>query len=152
MSLPTTLEALQSTLAAEHAAIWLYGLLGGQAGRLAHSGLAGSDLADRVEEAYTVHAGRRDELAGMVRDLGVEPEPSEVAYQVPADLAGSRGVSAAARTLEQRSCAVYADLVAAATGDQRAWAVAALTDAAVRSLAFGGRAQSFPGLTELADR
>ena len=144
MSVPTTLEALQLTLAGEHAAIWVYGLVGGQSARLGDAGLQG-----RIEQGYDAHVGRRDRLAGMVRDLGVEPVPSEVAYEVDGPTGTATQLSAVARRVEHRMTAVYADLVAAAAGAQRAWAIAALSDAAVREVGFGGRPSTYPGMGEL---
>ena len=146
MSTPTTLEALQETLAAEHAAIWVYGVLGGQTARGADQ-----SLRRRVEAAYEVHGGRRDELSEMVRRLGVEPVPSAVGYRLPGRPGDPAGQAALAARVEERAAAVYADLVAASVGPQRAWAIGALTDAALRALGFGGRPSAFPGLRELAE-
>lgn len=141
-----TAEALQTTLAAEHAAVWVYGVLGGQTSRSDAPG-----LYDDVSAAYRVHRGRRDLLTRLIADGGAEPAAAEVGYALgPVD--SPARVTAAALVVEQRCAATYADLVARTTGRHRAWAIKALTDAAVRQLRFRGSPETFPGAEELANR
>jgi hypothetical protein len=142
-----TTEALQTTLAAEHAAVWVYGVLGGQVSRSADSRLA----AD-IEESYRIHRGRRDTLVQAITDDGAEPVGAELGYQLPNGAGSSSEIVAAALVTEQRCAATYADLVAHTEDDRRRWAVTALTDAAVRQLRFRGSPETFPGAEELADR
>lgn len=140
----TPLEALQATLAGEHAAVYVYGVLGGRV-----SASAQASLADRVRAAYTVHRGRRDQLITMVRAEDEQPVVSEVSYQLPNAATTVDALTAAALVLEQRSTAKYADMVGSTSGAARQWAIDALHDAAVRQLGFGGRAEPFPGIAEL---
>lgn len=142
-----TTDALQTTLAAEHAAIWIYGVLGGQVSRSAEPRLA-ADL----DESYRLHRGRRDTLVTALTDDGVEPVASEVAYELPNDAGSTPKILATALLVEQRCAATYADHVAHTTGARRRWAVDALTDAAIRQLRFRGSPETFPGAEELADR
>jgi hypothetical protein len=137
----TMLDALQDTLADEHAALWLYGVFGGRTSRA-----AAPELYAALRQAYDVHRGRRDQLARTVRDLGAEPVAAAVAYELPAPLASTVDIRAAALGTERRCAAAYASLVAQSVGDQRRWAITSLVDAAVRQLAFGGAAEPFPGL------
>ena len=143
----STLETLQSTLAAEHAAVWVFGTLGAQTSQSGQP-----TLYALMTTSYTTHRSRRDQLIRAVRDLGVEPVASEVGYQLPNDLSTAAKLAAAALQIETRCAAVYADLVANTYADQRRWAIVALTDTAVRELSFRGRPETFPGLPELADR
>lgn len=140
-------DALQTTLAAEHAAVWVYGVLGGQVSRSADP-----RLAVDIDEAYRTHRGRRDTLVRTITDTGAEPAPSAVAYEVPDDLSTPARITAAALRVEQRCAATYADLVARTAGGRRRWAINALTDAAVRQLRFRGSPETFPGAGDLADR
>jgi len=142
----TTLEALQSTLAAEHAAVWIFGVLGAQTSQSGQPGL----YAD-LSRSYTMHRSRRDHLTRAIRDLDVEPVASAVAYELPDRPSTVARVTATALELETRCAAVYADLVASTYGADRQWAIAALTDAAIRELGYRGSPESFPGMTELAD-
>lgn len=134
-------DALQAALAAEHAAVFVYAALGGQASQSAQPGLYG-----RITAAYRLHRTRRDELDAMVRAAGGEPVAAEPGYQLPADLGSAAALNARALRLEQGAAAAYAYLVASSTGATRTWAVTALIDAAVRGLGFGGKPESFPGL------
>ncbi len=134
-------DALQAALAAEHAAVFVYAALGGQASQSAQPGLYG-----RITAAYRLHRTRRDQLDAMVRAVGEEPVAAEPGYQLPADLGTAAAMTARALRLEQDAAATYAYLVASSTGPTRTWAVTALLDAAVRGLGFGGKPETFPGL------
>jgi hypothetical protein len=134
------LAALQTTLAAEHAALYVLGVLGGQT-----SQSATPTLFATVTAAYADHRGRRDHLAREVTDLGGSPVVAEVAYDVPADLGTPDAVTRRGLQLERDCAATYAFLVASSTGDLRAWALRALQASAVRQLAFGGAPEEFPG-------
>jgi hypothetical protein len=140
----TPLEALQQALAGEHAAVYVYGVLGGRV-----SSSAAPVLAGRLSSAYTVHRGRRDQLTAMVRSAGGEPVAAEVSYRLPNASRTEAQLAAGALLIEQRCAAVYAVTVGSTSRDARAWAVGALTDAAVRELSFGGSPAPFPGAPEL---
>jgi hypothetical protein len=140
----TPLEALQATLAGEHAAVYVYGVIGAR--------VSYSDepmLYDRVRAAYTTHRGRRDQLTMMIRALGEVPVASEVSYRLPNPAKTTAQLVSAALLLEQRCSAVYADMVGSTSRASRQWAIEALADAAVRQLGFGGEPEVFPGIGEL---
>lgn len=139
-----TLPALQATLAGEHAAVWAYAVLGG---RLASS--ENPVTADRLRSAYTTHRARRDHLRAVIAGLGETPVAAEAGYRLDAEDRDPAALLVAARQVESRCAAVYAQLVAATAGTQRGWAAHALRDAAVRELTLGGRASDFPGIPEL---
>lgn len=143
----TTLDALQVALAGEHAALYVYGVLGAQT-----SASEAPQLFAAVSEGYVTHRARRDHLTGLVLDEGGTPVASEPAYEIPRRLGTPSTVSRAALDLERRSATTYAWLVANTVGDQRRWAIEALTDAAVRELSYRGSPEIFPGADESADR
>jgi hypothetical protein len=140
----TPLQALQQTLAGEHAAVYVYGVLGGRV-----SASAQPELAARLTSAYTTHRGRRDHLGARVRAHGGEPVAAQVSYRLPGVARTTAQLVDAARVTERRCADVYAAAVAGTSGVDREWAVAALIDAAVRGLALGGAAEPFPGAPEL---
>ncbi len=144
---PRPSEALQETLAAEHAAVYVYAVLGGRV-----STATDPLTADRMRAAYEVHRARRDQLRSVVADLGKEPVAAEAGYQVDARTRDADELLAVARSTEERCAAVYAQLVASSAGKQRGWAIEALTDAAVRVLSLGGAAAAYPGAPELERR
>ena len=136
----SAVDALQTTLSAEHAAVYVLGVLGAQT-----SQSASPDLFATLTDTYTVHRGRRDFLVRSVLDLGAEPVAAEVAYDVPPDLGTAQTVSAEALRVERECAATYAFLVGSTTEDLRLWAVRALQAAAVRLLAFGAAPEDLPG-------
>jgi hypothetical protein len=140
----TPVEAMQATLAGEHAAVHVLGLVGARI-----SVAAEPDLAARVRTGYALHRGRRDQLTAMVRDAGVAPVAAEVSYEPATPARTTSQLRRAALLVEQRCTAVYADMVAATSGANRQWALDALEDAAVRLLGLGGEPEAFPGIGEL---
>jgi hypothetical protein len=138
---PPAVEALQTTLAAEHAAVFVYGVLGGQT-----SASGSPTVYAALTSAYTSHRARRDDLMARLQADGAEPVAAEPGYGLPADLSTPTAVTDRARALEESVTATYAYLVASTSGDARAWAIDALVDAAVRCTAFGGRPDRLPGL------
>lgn len=138
----TGLDALQTALAAEHAAVFVYGALGAQTSQSASPVL----FAD-VTDAYATHRQRRDDLIAMITDAGGDPVAAEPGYELPADLATAEAITSRALRLERDAAATYAFVVASTTGSARSWAVKALVDTAVRELRFGGRPETLPGLS-----
>ncbi|MFJ8919220.1 ferritin-like domain-containing protein [Streptomyces sp. NPDC102415] len=135
------LRAAQAALAAEHAAVYGYGVLGG---RLA-DGRRGDATA-----ACDAHRARRDALARTVRDLGGTPVAAHAAYELPFAVRDPATAMRLASVLEDRVAGVYSDLVRAARGPLRQYAAGALREAAVRAARWRGTGVAFPGLTEKA--
>lgn len=133
-------DALQTALAAEHAAVYVYGALGAQTSQSAQPAVFAA-----LTDAYTVHRDRRDELAAALLALDAVPAVAAPAYELPADLGSVEAVTTRAVELEVACAATYAFVVGSTTGAQRRWAVTALTDAAVRQVALGGAPQDLPG-------
>jgi len=140
----TPLQALQETLAGEHAAVYVYGVLGGRLSATEHP-----ELMARVVDAYDTHVRRRDHVTALVEAGGAEPVAAEVSYQLPNPVLTADQVTAAALVTEQRCASVYAQAVGSTSRTDRRWAVEALVDTAVRQLGFGGRPDDFPGVREL---
>jgi len=144
MSAPDQVSALQQALAAEHAAVYVYGVLGGQT-----SASSQARLYAAVDAAFTQHRLRRDRLVDLLVDLlpeGQQPVGPEAGYDLPDQLGTTAAVSSVARGVEAASATAYAAVVAATQGTTRTWAVTALTDAAVRGLGFGSEPEQLPGL------
>ncbi|MCB0894872.1 MAG: ferritin-like domain-containing protein [Nocardioidaceae bacterium] len=140
-------EALQTTLAAEHAAVYAFGVLGGRTSRAATP-----QLFATVSAAYAAHRARRDHLVRELAGQDVDPVAAEPAYDVPRPLDTPAQVERTGLDLERSCAATYAYLVASSTGETRRWAIAALNETAVRELAFRGTPETFPGGDEYADR
>lgn len=135
----TALDAAQAALAAEHAAVYGYGVVGGR---------IGTERRPEARAAYEAHRARRDALRRTVRDLGGTPVAAEAAYTLPFPVADPAGAVRLAAVLEDRVAGVYSDLVRAAEGPMRREAAAALREAAVRAVRWHGSDVTFPGLAE----
>ncbi|MFD9504564.1 ferritin-like domain-containing protein [Streptomyces sp. NPDC060035] len=136
-----TLPAAQAALAAEHAAVYGYGVLGGR--------LEGRRRTEATA-AYDAHRARRDALVRRVRDLGGVPVAADAAYALPFAVPDPAAAVRLAALLEDRIAGVYSDLVRAAGGPLRQEAAGALREAAVRSVRWRGTGVAFPGLAEKA--
>ncbi|MEV0041348.1 ferritin-like domain-containing protein [Streptomyces sp. NPDC056909] len=133
------LAAAQAALAAEHAAVYGYGVVGGR---------VGGDRRGEADAAYTAHRARRDALTRTVRDLGGKPAVAEPAYALPFAVPDAAAAVRLAAELEDRIAGVYSDLVRAAEGPLRREAADALREAAVRAVRWRGTGVAFPGLAE----
>ncbi|MFJ7497744.1 ferritin-like domain-containing protein [Streptomyces sp. NPDC097727] len=134
-----TQKAAQAALAAEHAAVYGYGVVGGR--------VADGRRAEATA-AYHAHRARRDALARTVRDLGGEPVAAQAAYALPFAVPNPAAAVRLAALLEDRVADVYSDLVRAAAGPLRREAADALREAAVRAVRWRGSGVPFPGLAE----
>jgi hypothetical protein len=128
---PAQRAALQPALAAEHAAVYAYGVIGG----VLQSSLSYA--------AYASHRGRRDQLMAMIGAGAVAAEP---VYERPYEVTGQGRAERLAVRVEQRCAEAYAEVVAHTVGPTRAYAARGLTDCAVRGLAWGGEPETWPGL------
>jgi hypothetical protein len=137
----TPVQALQKALAAEHAAVHLYGLLGAQS-----SSSRQPVLFSRLTGAYDEHRSFRDRLTELVSRKGEDPVAAKVDYEVPGRTSTPGQIEAVARTIERRVTRTYGELVANTSGGDRRWAISALDATALRVVAFGGAPGHFPGL------
>ncbi|MFJ3419156.1 MULTISPECIES: ferritin-like domain-containing protein [unclassified Streptomyces] len=135
------LTAVQAALAAEHAAVYGYGVVGGR---------IREGRRQEAKTAYDAHRARRDALVREVRDLGGTPVAASAGYALPFPVPDSAAAVQLAAELEDRVAGVYSDLVRAATGGLRGTAAEALREAAVRAVRWRGGSVPFPGLAERA--
>lgn len=137
----TYLDALQTTLAGEHAALFVVGYLGAQT-----SESASPALYTTLRDSYSEHRERRDRLEELVRAAGREPVAAAVSYDLPVVRPGDTASVVAAALDVERACGVtYGFLVANAPGEGRGWVIEALLGSALREVALGGRPRDFPG-------
>ena len=137
----TAVQALQKALAAEHAAVHLYGLLGAQSSKSRQP-----LLFAKLNRTYSEHRATRDRLTVLVSSKGADPVAAEVDYEVPGPTSTAAQIEAVARTIERRVTSTYAELVANTAGGERRWAISALDASALREVGFGAPPSRFPGL------
>jgi rubrerythrin len=137
----TPVEALQKALAAEHAAVHLYGMLGAQSSKSRQPA-----LFLQLTRTYEEHRDLRDRLTVLISAKGADPVPAEVDYELPGPTSTAAQIEAVARTVERRVTNTYGELVENTAGGDRRWAITALDVSALRELGFGLAPSTFPGL------
>jgi hypothetical protein len=117
--------ALQAALAAEHAVVWGYGVVG------AHAGEA---LLPQVRAADEAHRTRRDDTIALIAAYGGDPVPTEPEYALPFPVTDRDAALRLAVHLEDGAAAAWRYAVAATDDVQvRRTALTALADSAVQA-------------------
>jgi Domain of unknown function (DUF4439) len=132
-----TTAALQSALAAEHAAVYGYGIVG--------ANLTGSRQAAAMTN-WVAHQVARDTLEAMIRSRGSEPVPAAVAYRLPVTVRTPGQAVSLAVLLEDRVATAYLGLVALSDISVRQFGALQVRAAALRAAAWRGSTVPFPGL------
>jgi Domain of unknown function (DUF4439) len=138
--------ALQDALAAEHAAVWGYGVVGAA---------LPADGRAPVTAAEDAHRDARDALLVLLADLEADPVPAEGAYALPFPVLSPTDAAALAVTLEDGAAEAWVRVLdQAADADVRRLAVDVLGSTEVRAVDWRRRAgqspltRPFPGLPE----
>ena len=132
-----SITALQDALAAEHAAVYGYGVVGAM--------LAGTELADARAD-WTVHQYARDTLVSMLTKLGATPVAASPAYTLPFAVTNAQSAVRLAVTVENGVTRAYLGLVATSNPALRAFAAQAMQASANRAAAWSGTTVAFPGM------
>ncbi len=121
-------DALRATLAAEHAAVWGYGVVGAA---LPPEGRAPAGAGEQA------HRDARDRLAALLDERDADPVPAEAGYTLPFPVLSAVDAAALAVVLEEGVSASWAALLdAAGRSAVRRLAVDALGAAEVRAVAW----------------
>jgi hypothetical protein len=125
-----TVQALQNALAAEHAVIWGYAVVGAK---------VGADLRGRVDTADAEHRTRRDATATAIRELSADPTPTRSSYAIPFPVTDQTSALRLAVRLEEGACAAWRYVVATAEDiPLRRSALDALTASTLRATSWRG--------------
>jgi len=133
----TEIAALQGALAAEHAAVYGYGIVGAM--------LGGAEQADAHAD-WTAHQFGRDALTARLTKLGATPVAASPAYELPFAVTSAKSAEKLAVTLEDGVTRAYLGLVAVSDPTLRAFAAQAMQASANRALAWSGTTVAFPGM------
>lgn len=136
----SVLDRLQLALAGEHAAIYGYGVVGGRL--TSQSGRALTNL--------NAHRSARDQLSRLIVSKGAEPVPADPFYAVDISAGTQKQLVTTAIAIEDRLSVLYAELMLEKDASARGIAVEQLQGCAVRATQWRGRAQAFPGLSQVA--
>ncbi|WP_329495038.1 ferritin-like domain-containing protein [Kitasatospora herbaricolor] len=137
-----TATALQSALAAEHAAVYGYGVVGAK--------LPDDQQRTDARTAFATHEARRDTWRRLLAGAGATPGAAAAGYQLPFAVADAAGAARLAAHIEARLTDVYGELVAALPADRRVAAADALRGTALQARRWGSAVTAFPGLPEPA--
>lgn len=121
---PQSLDATQLALAAEHAAVWVYGLV---------SAFLPASLAADVSQGAKAHRARRDDVEALIRSAGQVPVTAAPAYLTPRPVTDAASAVTVAVAAESDVAGAWRALLERT--DQpplRRLALAGLVDATVR--------------------
>lgn len=139
MTADDVVAALQAALAAEHVAIFGYGVLG------AHLGGTQRQNAGLM---WNAHRTRRDRLHGYVAARGATPVPAAPAYHLPSPVTSPRAAMQLAARLEDGVATGYTGLAGVTDPDLRRYAALAMQEAVIRAVRWrDSPPAAFPGLT-----
>jgi hypothetical protein len=131
------LQALQAALAAEHAAVYGYGIVGAM--------LSGAGRAAALDD-WKLHQDARDTLQAMIVKLGATPVAASAAYELPFAVQGAPSARRLAATLEDGVTQAYLGLVAVPDPALRTFGALAMQPPAERAAAWRGSTVAFPGM------
>lgn len=139
MTAAGTVAALQAALAAENAAIFGYGLLGGY---------LSSPQREQATQIWYAHRSRRDRLRSYIEAGGARPQAAAPAYRLPFRVDSAHTAAQLAARLEDGVVDGYAALAGADDASLRRYAAQAMQEAAGRAVRWRHAAPSsaFPGL------
>jgi hypothetical protein len=144
VSLKTENAALQEVLAAEHVAVWGYGIVGA-----ALSGTGRSDAA----AAEAAHRDLRDRVAELLDARNQTPVPAKAGYALPFPVLSAHDAAALAVRLEDGVARVWVQVLdQAAQKSTRTLAAGSLASTELRAVTWRGAAgqqpvtSAFPGL------
>ena len=131
----TGFDALNEALKAEHAAIFGYGIVGA---RLDAEGQAVARAAEAI------HRDRRDAVDLIVTAAGGTPNQASPAYAMPFPVTDPVSAVKLAVALEEGAAGAWRTALAATDGDDRKFALEALTACAVQATRWRARAAFTP--------
>ena len=131
------IAALQNALAAEHAAVYGYGVAGAL--------LSGADLVSAKAD-WNAHQLARDNLEAMLTRLGATPVASSPAYDLPFAVSTPAAARRLAADLENGVTRAYLAMVAVSNPNLRFFGAKAMQTAANRATAWSGSTVAFPGM------
>lgn len=132
------MQHIQEALAAEHAAVYGYGVVGAQ--------LSGN-RRKWARDAWNAHRAARDRLRRVLRAAGVTPTAAASDYTLPSRVTDPESAVRLAQRLEERVAGAYAEVVASADATLRRAAAEEMQECARRAARWRGASVPFPGLS-----
>ncbi|MEU4533467.1 ferritin-like domain-containing protein [Streptosporangium sp. NPDC023825] len=130
-------QGLGAALAAEHAAVYAYGVLAARTtGRLRVA----------MTTVYNAHRARRDQLRTMTIAAGGTPAEPKAVYELPATPSSAAQAVELAVLVERGVTGAYLELAASPDPALRKMAALAMQECAVRSYSLRPEIEAFPGM------
>jgi hypothetical protein len=142
----TAIAALQTALAAEHAAVYGYGMVGAMLTGTGTGTGSSAGLADAKAD-WNAHQLARDNLEAMLTRLGATPVAASPAYRLPFTVGSPAAARRLAAALEDGVTRAYLAMVAVSDPNLRLFAAKAMQTAANRATAWSGSTVAFPGMS-----
>ncbi|WP_262379890.1 ferritin-like domain-containing protein [Nonomuraea sp. PA05] len=138
MSSADDMEKLRKALAAEHAAVFAYGLLAAR---------TSGEVRRRMSAAYDAHRAQRDRLRTLITTRGGRPAEPDASYALPFFPSDAKLAVKLAVQLENGVAAAYLELVSARDVKVREHAAAVMQQAVTRAYSFKpDPPAAFPGM------
>jgi hypothetical protein len=131
------IAALQVALAAEHAAVYGYGVVGA---------MLSGERESLARADWLAHLQERDSLEAMLVKLGATPVAASPAYQLPFPVTGAASAVRLAAALEDGVTQAYLVLVAVTDRALRSFGALKMQPPANRAVAWRGTTIAFPGM------
>ncbi|MEU9829937.1 ferritin-like domain-containing protein [Streptosporangium sp. NPDC048047] len=128
---------LGTALAAEHAAVYAYGVLAAR---------AEGSLRSVMTAAFNAHRARRDRLRAMIIERGGTPAEPDASYRLPAVPSTSAQLTDLAVSVERGVTAAYIETVASGDPAVRRMAALAVQECVVRAYGLRPEIETFPGM------
>ncbi|MGH8920734.1 MAG: DUF4439 domain-containing protein [Actinomycetes bacterium] len=135
-------DALQAALAAEHAAVWAYGLA---------AAFLADELTGQLTEAAAAHRARRDGTERVLIDAGAQPVATEPGYLTPEPVTDNASALRLAITAETDTAAAWRSVIERSPAEPglRQAALDGLTTAAVQAARWRTAARRSPATVPL---
>ncbi|HZB30133.1 MAG TPA: ferritin-like domain-containing protein [Streptosporangiaceae bacterium] len=139
MSGADPLAALQAALAAEHAAVYGYGVAGAR---------LRDDARDAARTLWAAHRAKRDRLADLITARRGDPVAAAAAYRLPVQVTSPRTAGLLMAAMEDMLATAYLGLVGVDDARLRALGAQSMQEAAMRACRWRAAPPSsaFPGL------
>ncbi|WP_406317809.1 ferritin-like domain-containing protein [Streptosporangium sp. NBC_01639] len=130
-------QALSTALAAEHAAVYAYGVIGAR---------TTGELRAVAIDAFNAHRARRDRLRTLVIARGGDPAEPSPNYRLPVTPSTAAQAVELAVLVEQGVTGAYLELTASGDPALRKMAALAMQECAVRAYGLRPAVETFPGM------
>ncbi|MFJ2030936.1 ferritin-like domain-containing protein [Streptosporangium sp. NPDC087985] len=130
-------QALGAALAAEHAAVYAYGVIGAR---------TTGNLRAVATDAFNAHRARRDRLRTLIITRGGTPAEPSPAYELPVVPSTAAQAVELAVLVERGVTGAYLELTASEDPALRKMAALAMQECVVRSYGLRPAIETFPGM------